>query len=66
MAKKAAGDPGEKVSVRLLFDGPHGKCNEVVDLDAETAAGAVKAGHADDSDEAVAYARSLQTEEGED
>jgi hypothetical protein len=47
------------VRVRLLSDCEHGKCNDVVTLDPDTAKAAEKAGLADSSKAAVDYAAGL-------
>lgn len=58
-AKPAA--PAEKtVKVRLLVDGPHGKCNDVATLPATEAKELEAAGQVDSSKAAVAYALSLK------
>lgn len=54
-AKKAA----KEVEVRLLITSELGRCNDVVLLPSKLAALAVKEGKADDTAEAVAYAKSL-------
>jgi hypothetical protein len=49
--------PEGQVKVRVLVDGPHGKCNEVVTIDAALVESL--AGKVDADPEAVAYAELL-------
>lgn len=51
--------PAATTAVRLLLDCSHGKVNDVVELPASEAAVLVTAFQADDTPEAVAYARTL-------
>lgn len=51
--------PQGKVSVRVLSDGPYGRVNDVVELDAADVVAAKEHGYVDDNEAAVAYARSL-------
>lgn len=46
---------------RVLLDCAYGRCNDVIELDAEQVAAGVAAGDLDDSAPAVAYAESLKT-----
>lgn len=57
-AKPAAAE--KTVKVRLLVDGPHGKCNDVANIPATEAKELEAAGQVDSSKAAVAYALSLQ------
>lgn len=47
----------QKVKVRVLVDGPYGKCNDVVEIDAKLVKSL--AGAVDADPEAVAYAESI-------
>ena len=58
MPKKSAA-PSGKVKVRILIDCAAGRCNTVVEVDAEAARDLVANGEADDTPAAVAYVESL-------
>lgn len=63
VAPVATPEPGKGVKltkVRLLMDGQYGKCNDVVELDADALKAAEAAGHADSNKAAVAYAMTLE------
>jgi hypothetical protein len=47
------------VKARVLVSSSFGKCDDVVELEAEAVAAGVKAGELDDNAAAVAYAESL-------
>jgi hypothetical protein len=49
----------KKVMVRVLLDCAYGAADDVVELDAATAAAAAKSGEVDPHPDAVAYALSL-------
>lgn len=51
--------PVKKTRARLLVDCQHGKCNDIVELDAADLKAAEGAGLADSDKDAVAYAQTL-------
>lgn len=56
---KAKASKGKPTKLRLLHDGPHGRCNDLVELPSDEAKQLVEAGAADASKAAVAYAAGL-------
>lgn len=51
----------KRVKLRLLVDGTHGRCNDVVEVPADEAKALIAAGAADADKKAVAYAEGLKS-----
>lgn len=54
-----AASKSKAVKARLLIDGDHGRCNDVVELPADVAKALADAGQADTSKAAIAFAAAL-------
>lgn len=70
MARKKAASAEGEVEVRMLVDhvdndGTRHRANTVATFDVDTAAGLKGAGIVDDSADAIAYAKSLESRSGE-